>query len=368
MNGSPLSGLRIGIFGKGGSGKSTMTVFLARALRERGHSVLVLDADSTNVGLAEALGVDHQPDPLLDHFGGMVFSGGAVTCPVDDPTPLHGARLRLDEIPARFVGRTPEGILLLEAGKIGALGPGAGCDGPVAKIARDLHVSDFGPDPVTLIDYKAGFEDAARGTVTSIDWAVAVVDPTNAGLRMAAHLTGMVDGIRRGVPPATRHLELPQLVDAAIRQFAAARIRGVLPVLNRVRTPFVETYLIEALREEGLRSVGAFEEIPCVSEQWMRGEPLRSEKLHASARDLVAALETAAAAGAPPHPGSSRAETPPIVPGGVSLSGATSEGRSFADVPGHPPWDEDRGEEGAAPPPPDRGASFAEVPGAGWPR
>lgn len=62
MNGSPLSDLRIGIFGKGGSGKSTMTVFLARALRERGHSVLVLDADSTNVGLADALGVDHQPD------------------------------------------------------------------------------------------------------------------------------------------------------------------------------------------------------------------------------------------------------------------------------------------------------------------
>jgi MinD-like ATPase involved in chromosome partitioning or flagellar assembly len=49
--GRPLSGLRIGVFGKGGAGKSTVAVLLARALRARGYSVLVLDADSTNVGL-----------------------------------------------------------------------------------------------------------------------------------------------------------------------------------------------------------------------------------------------------------------------------------------------------------------------------
>ena len=57
------SGPRIGIFGKGGSGKSTVTVFLARALRRAGHEVVVLDADSTNMGLAAALGI--APSPAL---------------------------------------------------------------------------------------------------------------------------------------------------------------------------------------------------------------------------------------------------------------------------------------------------------------
>jgi len=106
-SGRPLSGLRIGVFGKGGSGKSTVTCFLAMALQETGYTVLVLDADSTNVGLASALAVNRKPDPLLEYFGGMVFSGGSVTCPVDDPTVLEGARLSLSDLPPRFRGVPP---------------------------------------------------------------------------------------------------------------------------------------------------------------------------------------------------------------------------------------------------------------------
>ena len=78
-----LNGKRIGIFGKGGSGKSSVTVLLAKALKKSGYDVSVLDADSTNVGLAQALGIEKPPAPLLDYFG-----GGAVTYPMDDPMPL----------------------------------------------------------------------------------------------------------------------------------------------------------------------------------------------------------------------------------------------------------------------------------------
>lgn len=84
---------------KGESGKSTIIVLLARALAQRGYQVCVLDADSTNVGLHQALGVKSMPRPLLDYFGGMVFSGGAVTCPVGDPTLLTGAEITLDKLP-----------------------------------------------------------------------------------------------------------------------------------------------------------------------------------------------------------------------------------------------------------------------------
>lgn len=289
----PLSGLRLGVFGKGGSGKSTATVLLADALLERGYSVLVLDADSTNVGLAGALGLARDPDPLLDYFGGMVFSGGLVTCPVDDPTPLPGAELALDDLPSRFVGRR-DGLVLLVAGKMGALDPGAGCDGPIAKIARDLVVNDFGVSPVTLVDFKAGFEDSARGSITSLDRAITVVDPTVAAVQMAIHLSRMVADIRRGAPPATQHLEHVDLVELAIRRFRESRVEGVVAVLNRIGDPSTEAYLRVALSDGGVPVAGTLRKDASVEEQWLRGRRVRTKVLAEDAVALVEGLESSA--------------------------------------------------------------------------
>lgn len=296
MEDKPLEHLRIGVFGKGGAGKSTITVFLASALHDFGYSVLVLDADSTNHGLAAALGVEPEPDPLLDYFGGMVFSGGLVTCPVDDPTPLPGAHARLDQLPGRFVGRNPDGVLLLTAGKLGSLGPGAGCDGPVAKIARDLTIEDFGPHPVMLVDFKAGFEDAARGALTSIDWALAAVDPTTAALAMTHHLAAMAEQIRSGVPPATSHLA-PVEAEQAIWLYSQARIQGVASVLNRVATPAVDSHLRRGLRGSGAPVVAAFPEDRAIGIQWLQGRRLRSSRLSEQGRSIVSALERIAVSG-----------------------------------------------------------------------
>jgi CO dehydrogenase nickel-insertion accessory protein CooC1 len=292
-----MEGLRLGLFGKGGSGKSTITVFLAAALQEAGYSVLVLDADSTNQGLAAALGIDRQPAPLLEHFGGMVFSGGLVTCPVDDPTPLPGAQLELDHLGERFVAVNPEGVRLLVAGKLGPLGPGAGCDGPVAKIARDLRVGGLGPNAVTLVDFKAGFEDAARGAVTTVDLVLVVVDPTTAAIQMARHMAGMVAEIRRGVAPATRHLERPELVEMAERLFREARIRRVSSVLNRIGSPATEGYVRAALEGGGTPVLAVFPDDPRIADQWLRGRRLQAAGAAESARALVHALEEAAREG-----------------------------------------------------------------------
>lgn len=270
----PLDDYRIGILGKGGSGKSTLAVLLARALTRRGYGVCVLDADSTNVGLHRALGINSPVAPLLDHFGGMVFSGGAVTCPVDDPTLLPGAHLTPDRLPPAYYARSPEGILLLTAGKMGEQGPGAGCDGPVAKIARDIRVTGFGEHPIMVVDFKAGFEDAARGTITSLDLVLVTVDATQAALKMAVDLQAMVRELQAGAPPATQHLAFPELAALARQLYREARIKRVYVVLNKVAGAETEQYMRRQLAAKGIEPLGILRPNSAIAGAWLRGEPL----------------------------------------------------------------------------------------------
>ena len=295
MNAKPLEGLRVGLFGKGGVGKSTLTVLLARELIGEGYRPVIFDADSTNIGLSEALGSGEGPDPLMELFGGMAFSGGAVTCPVDDPTVLPNSDLDLGELPARFQSESEVGIRLLVGGKMGGLGPGAGCDGPIAKIARDLRVRDGEERPLLMLDFKAGFEDSARGVLTSLDWIVVVVDPTSAAVQMAVHMVQMLDGIRSGVPPATAHLDDPALVETVIRQFRETRVRGISAILNRLPDAETEAHLRNRLEALGGPPVlGTLPEDRGVQGQWLRGQEVMAPALSSRVRSLVQALEAVA--------------------------------------------------------------------------
>lgn len=288
----PLVGKRIGLLGKGGSGKSTVAITLARALRQRGYDVCLLDADSTNMGAHLALGIGHAPKPLLDYFGGMAFSGGSVTCPVDDPTPLLNAEIDLDQLPSAYYAQDIRGIFLLIAGKIGELGPGAGCDGPIAKIARDLRVHHGGQSPVTVLDFKAGFEDTARGVFTGLDWLVAVVDPTTASIHIAVHLRDMLSKLRQGIPPATEHLHDPELVALANRLFRSSRVKGLLAVLNRVRDVQEEAFLTQALLDRDIRPIACLSERPEIREAWLHGSTFPDGHHQDEVKALIDALES----------------------------------------------------------------------------
>ena len=288
-----LGGCRFAVFGKGGSGKSTAVVLLGQALRGRGYDVYILDADSTNVGLHQALGITRSPISLLDFYGGMVFSGGAVTCPVDDPTPLVGGDVLFDELPPAYCAQNPQGIHLLVAGKIGGMGPGAGCDGPISKIARDFRIRTHEGNEVMLIDCKAGFEDSARGVVTNVDWVIQVVDPTAAAVEMAISMNEMVQQIKAGVPPAVQHLEDASLADLATRLFREARVKGVLVVLSRICGWHVADLLRDKLSPRGIEPIGVIRDDPSIPVSWLRGEPLATTYAHIDAVELVDALEAA---------------------------------------------------------------------------
>jgi len=286
-----LAGKKIGILGKGGSGKSTITVLLAKALRKHGYDVCVLDADSANIGLHQALGIDKPPASLIDYFGGTVFSGGLVTCPVDDPTPLPGARISLNKLPHKYYTQSQEGIFFLVAGKIGDKGPGAGCDGPISKIARDLKIYGIGNYPVTLIDLKAGLEDLARGVITSLDLVIVVVDPTNASIQIAADIKNMVDQIKAGKLPVTKYLKNAELVEMANKIFLEAKSTDVLVILNKIGNKETESYVKRELKKKGIEPIGTIHEDHSISLSWLKGQPLENVKVETDVEKLIRRLE-----------------------------------------------------------------------------
>jgi CO dehydrogenase maturation factor len=293
-----LIGSKIGVFGKGGAGKSTVVAMLARSLVRCGYTACVLDADSTNLGLERALGCERAPDLLLEHLGGAVFEGGAVTCPVDDPTPLAHERISVSDLPPQLVSRPAPGLFLFRAGKLAGTAAGSGCDGPIAKIARDVRFSTDGADPVTIVDFKAGFEDAARGVITAMDWVIVVLDPTYASLEFAGHMRVMEEQLRIGTLPATKHLEDPTLVAAANRAFQHAALRGLVFILNKVLDGAMKGYLFDKLATKGIVPSAVLYHTPSIAQSCLQGGALDPRPVKTEIDRIVSALEQRASTSA----------------------------------------------------------------------
>jgi CO dehydrogenase maturation factor len=188
----PLCGKRILVCGKGGSGKSTVVALMANILQHKAYETLVLDGDASNpeglVRLLFGLGVEGEPKPLIEFFGGV----DVVTCPVDDPSPLTRINdtdpvpeHRIDlfkELAAEYYLRKGN-TTLLQVGKIETYGQG--CDGPLEKVVRDFMVDG---DAVNLIDMKAGVEHFGRKVPDRMDVILGVLDYTLESVSIAKRI------------------------------------------------------------------------------------------------------------------------------------------------------------------------------------
>lgn len=288
-----LDGKRIGIMGKGGSGKSTVTALLAKSLKKSGYAVCVLDADPTNVGLAQALGIEQPPAHLLDYFGDMVFDDGFFTYPVGDSTPLVGANLHIDDLPEAYHGRSPDSIDFFIAGKIADMGIGADFIGPIAKITHEFKPRYSAKAPVTLVDFKAGLEDAISGDVLSLDWIIVVIDPTMDAVKMAVNVQEIVNQLRAGEMPFATYLDDFDLQELGYQMVQDVNVPSVLFVLNKMQDELTEEFLRDNLAENGITPLGVIHDALAVSMAGLMGEPLIKSPAQLEADWIVKALETA---------------------------------------------------------------------------
>jgi len=263
----PLSGLRILVCGKGGSGKSSIITLMANVLQEKDYKILLLDGDASNPGgLARlALGLKNGPKPLIEFFGGRE----RVECPVDDPSPLTRnndywpipeKHIDLAEIPPDFYVQK-ENITLLQVGKIQKAYEG--CDGPMSKVTRDFIVDG---DYVTLIDVEAGIEHFGRGIEQNVDVVLIIVDPNFESFTIAGRIT-----------------KLCQLME----------IDHVWAILNKVNSQKVESIMLTELNNREVKAIGKASQYPKILKSGLEGTSIGYCKATDEVKQIVCRLENA---------------------------------------------------------------------------
>lgn len=186
--------MRIGVAGKGGSGKTTIAATMARHFARAGHSVNALDGDP-NPNLAIAIGVPLATANRLQR----VPSEELEERPAGDGVSLRFRR-PFDEIVETYGTVGPDGVKVLTM--TGLLGAGKGCICGQHSAVRGVVASlgEERPDDLTILDTEASLEHLSRGTVRHVETLVVVVEPYYRAM----------ETMRRTVPLA-RELGIPRV-------------------------------------------------------------------------------------------------------------------------------------------------------------
>ena len=155
--------MKIGVVGKGGVGKTTLSALLARSLAERGRRVLAVDTDS-NPNLGLSLGLDPRQTEALPTVPRSVIVG-------------NRGDLTVAELMADYAVETPSGVAVMSALRVTEAGAGCTCGGHATVRSLLGEALDSETDD-TIIDMEAGIEHLSRsgGTLAHADVLVLVME------------------------------------------------------------------------------------------------------------------------------------------------------------------------------------------------
>ena len=189
--------MKILICGKGGSGKSTISVMVARALNAKGYRVLLLDADESNLGLARLLGAEEAVG-LTDSLGGKKGAKNKMMEAFSHGMPAFvNEKWRFADIPHDFFVEC-DGIRLLTIGKIHQFGEGCAC--AMGSISKTLLGNlETGKQEMVIVDTEAGIEHLGRGVDAGADMILSIVDPSFDSFLLARKIAEMGNNMGKPV-------------------------------------------------------------------------------------------------------------------------------------------------------------------------
>ncbi|MGE5698797.1 MAG: AAA family ATPase [Deltaproteobacteria bacterium] len=203
-------GLKIAVAGKGGSGKTTVSVLLSKILSDDGQKVLLVDLDS-DPNLANALGVPSgSAIPLVKRADLIAERTGST----GEPGGMFILNPKVSDIAATHALKCHGGVSLLPIGTIESAGEGCFCPQTafVRALVRRLVLAK---DESVILDLEAGLEAFGRAAVEGLDLLLIIVEAGMRSVETAKRILAMVPalGIRnaRIVANKVRPASLPAL-------------------------------------------------------------------------------------------------------------------------------------------------------------
>ncbi len=244
--GGAKKGLKIGVAGKGGVGKTLLASTLARLAARSGKlsRVLAIDNDpSMNLGMALGIPaskigqpISEMKDLIKERTGAAPGEGG--------PFKLNP---RVSDIPDKFAVPGPDGVRLLVLGTI--KDPGSGCLCSSNALVRELlyHLV-VQRDELVILDFEAGIESSmGRATSRSLDLLLVVVEPGQKSIQVGEKLVTMAKQLN---------------------------IKHVLAIVNKVGDEREARVVSEQLKSKGIDVIGAIPVSRGAVEADMKGVPL----------------------------------------------------------------------------------------------
>jgi CO dehydrogenase maturation factor len=258
---------KVSIAGKGGTGKSVITILLSESLSEKGYSVLVIDSDESNTGLYRMLGFDTAPKPVMDMFGGERnvwdildrLEGDANADPMVKT--LLSEKISLNDIsPEYYLKR--DSLRLMSIGKITR--PFEGCACPIGKVnSVFLEKLSLNEKEIAIADMEAGVEHFGRGVERGVDTVIIVVEPSFESVSLGTIINDIAQ---------------------------AGGIASIWAILNKVPSVPIEKDLSKQCTEHNIDVVGTIYYDHLLVEECMRGVALGESQAREDMRKIIARL------------------------------------------------------------------------------
>jgi len=208
--------MKLAVAGKGGVGKTSVTVWVGDYLARCGEEVWLVDAD-TALSLGQALGLPESeiPTPLIqekDLIRQRVGEGLIYLNP------------EVQDLPERLAKRM-QNFNLLVMGSIAAAGGGCACAANALLKALLAHLIIQRRQWV-IVDLEAGVEHLGRGTVQFVDGLIVVSEPSLRSLQTASRISTLARnmGLTRQV----------LLLNRVANDFRLPEIEGLPPLVATI--------------------------------------------------------------------------------------------------------------------------------------